>query len=109
MDFFFKKNRIFFMDERSLRQKLVKKLGDGLIWFPGFVKFHQNDIWGAFDCIFYNGYSVSLIQMTTLTNVSHRRRKIYDIFAGHGVPIPYGMCYIYAWDADLDDFRIIRL
>jgi hypothetical protein len=93
----------FFMTEKKLRLKLKELLGKyGALWFPPQVKYYNNDILGAFDCVFFNGFDVYFIQITTLTNISHRRRKINFIFNNH----PPHNSQIYAWDDKNNCFKI---
>ena len=91
--------------ENSLRKKLKEKLGKyGLLWFPARVRYYENDIFGAFDCLFYAGGDIIYIQLTTLTNLSHRRNKIIKAF-----PPQFGIprnSYIYAWDKKIKTFKI---
>ena len=93
------------MNENNLRKILKNNLGKyGLLWFPARVKFHENDIFGAYDCVFYAGGDILFIQLTTLTNLSHRRNKIIARFpSSMGIP---KNSYIYAWDDKTNSFRI---
>lgn len=94
------------MKEKEIRQKLKEKLGKyGLLWFPPHVKFYENDIFGVFDCVFYNGMDVYWIQLTTKSHLSHRRKKIaarFTQFTGR----PPANSQIYAWDEKNNNFVI---
>lgn len=89
--------------EKEIKQKLKDKLGKyGVLWFPAHVRYYNNDILGAFDCVYFAGNEVYFIQITTLTNLSHRRRKINFIFDNK----PPRNSQIYAWDDTNQCFKI---
>lgn len=95
--------RNYSVKEKEIKQKLKDKLGKyGVLWFPAHVRYYNNDILGAFDCVFFGGGEVYLIQLTTLTNLSHRRRKINFIFDNQ----PPRNSQIYAWDEKNNCFKI---
>ena len=97
------------MKESRLRQKLKEKLGIyGLIWFPAKIKYYENDIFGCFDCIWYVDGRIILIQVTTLTNLSHRRKKILNHFPRGTGGIPKDS-YIYAWNDKLQYFKVVNV
>ncbi len=97
--------------EKELKLKLKEKLGKyGLLWFPPKVRFYECDIFGVYDCLFFSADEVYFIQLTTLTNLSHRRKKIVSKFNQ-----PYGdfiltkpprNSQIYAWDEKNNNFKI---
>lgn len=107
------------MRESDLKEELQRRIGGrGILWFPPKVKWYkQNDIFGAFDCLFYTESGVDFIQITTKTNISHRATKIAKCFSvkqehlepylqTKDYPIP-DRSYIYAWDHVEENFLVI--
>ena len=94
--------------DKPLTTRQVKKIkrmfeGEGtFIYFPPKVRFHSDDIFGAFDCIIYYKSEIHLIQITTLSNISHRRKKIEKIF-NHDFP---KNSFIYAYNEKHDTWKI---
>lgn len=70
--------------EAIIRKKAVKILEDGhwLIWKAPKVKYNQTDIFGVFDMICWQKRTGKLkfVQLTTLSNLSTRRKKIQNFF-----------------------------
>lgn len=68
--------------ENEIRKKAVEilKKKKFLVWYPPKVKFKQNDIFGIFDLICWEKRKGNLkfIQLTTLSNLSTRRKKIQN-------------------------------
>lgn len=66
--------------ERELRQKAVRILEKQhwLVWWPAKVIYKQNDIFGVFDliCLQKRTANLKFIQLTTLSNLSTRKKKI---------------------------------
>lgn len=69
------------MKEIELRRLASLELGDNwAIWHLQKVRYFQSDIFGVFDFIAINKIThlIMLVQLTTLSNASKRRNKIYD-------------------------------
>lgn len=68
--------------ESEIRKKAVQILEreKWLVWWPAKVKFKQTDIFGLFDLICWKkkAGNFKLIQLTTLPNLSTRRKKIQN-------------------------------
>jgi len=66
--------------ESEIRKKAVQILEKQkwLIWWPSRAIFKQNDIFGIFDliCLKKRAGDLKFIQLTTLSNLSTRRKKI---------------------------------
>lgn len=76
-------------------------------WFPVKSKWgKEKDIFGVFDCIVVIGGFPSFIQLTTLSNVSARRRKIENFVFETHFKSPRA---IWAWDKKKGAFKIINL
>jgi hypothetical protein len=66
------------MKESAIRKLAIAELGqDGWhCWFAPKAKFRESDIFGIADLICSKSAGIKLIQLTTLSNVSARRKKI---------------------------------
>lgn len=96
------------MKERDLKKRVdeILKISGYVVWWPPKVRFLQNDIFGVFDCVAAKDDAVLFIQITTLTNVSHRRKKINDFLYHSKVSLS---AQIWAWDDKKAGFRIFDL
>jgi hypothetical protein len=94
------------MKETELRKKAILKLAEFgfVVWFPPVVKYFQRDIFGVFDLIAIKGDLLNFIQITTLPNLSARRKKIQEFFSKNSCFIQRS--YIWAWDENINDFKI---
>lgn len=68
------------MKESYIRQRAVKILEsqDFIVWYPAKVMYKENDVFGIYDLIAVNNEGVRWIQLTTLSNISARKKKILD-------------------------------
>lgn len=90
-----------------VNQFLFIKYGEGnfVSWRAPAFRELRWDIFGVFDLIVaIKDEPPIFIQATTVTNLSHRRKKIKEFFAQHQVFL--NRCYIYAWNDRLDEFKI---
>jgi len=78
------------MREADIRKKALEILesGEWICWFPKKVKFHETDIWGIGDLICCRKKRIKLIQLTTLPNVSRKRKKITNFLKKFKVKLP---------------------
>jgi hypothetical protein len=76
--------------ENYTRKKLLRLLEkEGWVcWAPPKVKFQQSDIFGIIDVLALRGNQRKNIQLTTLPNVSARRKKIIAFLTAHQVALP---------------------
>lgn len=83
--------------EADIRKKAIEQLqADGWItWFAPKVKFLQTDVFGIIDLLALRGKSKKNIQLTTLSNVSARRKKIVSFIKKHKVEL---IVEIWAWN-----------
>jgi len=90
--------------EAVIRKKAIKILADGnwICWYPAKVKYKQNDIFGIIDLLALKGRRQKNIQLTTLPNVSARRKKIINFLRTFKVELPVE---IWAWDQKKKNFR----
>ena len=70
--------------EAVLRKKAVQVLEkqNWIVWWPSKAIFKQNDIFGIFDliCLKKRAGNLKFIQLTTLPNLSTRKKKIRAFF-----------------------------
>lgn len=83
--------------ESDIRKKAIEQLrADGWItWFAPKVKFIQTDVFGIIDVLALKGKNKKNIQLTTLSNVSARRKKITSFLKEHKVELNVE---IWAWN-----------
>jgi isocitrate/isopropylmalate dehydrogenase len=64
--------------EKDIRKKAVEMLvkENWVCWYPAKAKFKQNDVFGIIDLLAARKKSLKKIQLTTLANISTRRKKI---------------------------------
>lgn len=92
------------MREADIRKRALKILEGKkwICWFPKKVKFHETDIWGIADLICCQKKKIKLIQLTTLPNISTKRKKITNFLKKFRVELPIE---ILAWDKKHKKFR----
>lgn len=90
--------------ESHIRKKAIEALEDKgwLCWYAPKVKFQQTDVFGIIDLLALRGKSRKSIQLTTLSNVSARRKKILGFMNENDIE----MCVeIWAWDNKNKTFK----
>ena len=94
--------------ESEIRKKAIEQLqADGWItWFAPKVKFMQTDVFGVIDLLALRGKSKKNIQLTTLSNVSARRKKITNFFKKYKVELTVE---IWAWNSKKRCFKKERV
>jgi len=94
--------------ENLIRKKAVEILRkDGWItWFGPKVRFKQTDVFGIIDLMALKGKRQKNIQLTTLPNVSARRKKIINFFKKNKVELPVE---IWAWNSRKKEFKKERI
>ncbi len=90
--------------EAEIRKKAVQilKKESWVWWYPSKVKYKQNDIFGIIDLLALKGKRRKNIQLTTLPNVSAKRKKITNFLKTFKVELPVE---IWAWDQKKKKFR----
>jgi hypothetical protein len=90
--------------ESVIRKKAVEILRKGgwITWFGPKIKFKQTDIFGIIDLLALKGRKQKNIQLTTLPNISTRRKKIISFFKKNKVELPIE---IWAWSKKDKSFR----
>ena len=90
--------------ETLIRKKVVEILEKKgwLVWYPAKVKFKQNDVFGIIDLLALKGKRKKNIQLTTLPNISARRKKILNFKKKFNVEISVE---IWAWNGKKKQFK----
>lgn len=85
--FYRARQKINMVTESEIRKRAVQILEKQkwLIWWPSRAIFKQNDIFGIFDLICFKKRvgNLKFIQLTTLSNLSTRRKKIKNFLKKH--------------------------
>jgi hypothetical protein len=90
--------------EAEIRKKAIEELqaDSWITWFPSKVRYKQNDIFGIIDLLALKGRKKKNIQLTTLSNISTRRKKITNFLKKFKVELPVE---IWAWDQKKREFK----
>ena len=90
--------------EAVIRKKVVQILEEKgwIVWYPPKVKYKQNDIFGIIDLLAIKGRRKKNIQLTTLPNVSARKKKITNFLKTSKVELPVE---IWAWNQKKKEFK----
>ncbi len=98
---------ITIMTEAQFKKKAIEKMQKmgWHFWFPPKVKFYERDIFGVFDFIAVTPIAskIILVQLTSISNLSKRRKKIHD-FCRVSNAINIQDAFIWAWDDRKNDF-----
>lgn len=100
--------------ESVIRKKALEALAEDkwVTWWPGKIKFRQNDIFGVFDivCCRKDTGNLKFIQLTTVSNLSARRKKIKCFFKANKISLKknqFGATVeIWAWAQNNKSFKI---
>ncbi|MFH1180845.1 MAG: hypothetical protein V1705_00355 [bacterium] len=99
--------------EAEIRKKAVQILCEDkwAYWYPPKVRFKQNDIFGVFDmvCCKKTTGGLKFIQLTTVSNLSARRKKIQKFFKENKIAPKAAFSAeveIWAWSKKKKDFKI---
>ncbi len=72
----------------------------------GAIRFKQNDIFGIIDVLALKRNKLRYIQLTTLSNLSLRRKKILNFFKENKVKLPVE---IWSWSKKEKKFKIEKI
>ncbi|MEK9134694.1 MAG: hypothetical protein AAB451_00065 [Patescibacteria group bacterium] len=96
--------------EAVIRKKAIEILTKAkwVSWYAPKVKFHETDIFGVFDLICWEKASKNLkfIQLTTVSNLSARRKKINGFFKANKIKSRSAEIEIWAWNNRQKNFKI---
>jgi hypothetical protein len=90
--------------EALIRKKAIQILEEEgwVTWYPPKVKYKQTDVFGIIDVLALKGRRKKNIQLTTLPNISTKRKKIINFLEKFKVELPVE---IWAWDKKKRKFR----
>ena len=90
--------------ESLIRKKAIEILKEGgwITWYPSKIRFKQNDIFGIIDLLAIKRKKQKNIQLTTLPNISTKRKKITNFLKNFKVELPVE---IWAWSKKEKKFR----
>jgi len=90
--------------ENAIKKKAIQILEkEGWIcWHPAKIRFRQNDIFGIIDLLAIKGKRMKKIQLTTLPNISTRRKKIQKFLKKFKIEMSV---QIWAWNKKTKEFR----
>ena len=94
--------------EAEIRKKAIQILNKKgwITWFGPKIKFKQTDIFGIIDLLALKGKKQKNIQLTTLPNISTRRKKITNFLKKNKVEMTVE---IWAWHSPKKIFRIEKI
>jgi len=90
--------------EAQIRKKVVEILEkeNWIVWYPSKAKYQQNDIFGIIDLLAIKGKKKKNIQITTISNISARRKKIINFIKKSKVELSVE---IWAWNQKKKIFK----
>jgi hypothetical protein len=90
--------------EAEIRKKAIKILGEEgwITWYSPKVKYKQTDVFGIIDVLALKGRKKKNIQLTTLPNISAKRKKIINFLKTFKVELPVE---IWGWDQKKRKFK----
>lgn len=90
--------------EAVIRKKAIQELQEKgwVTWYAPKVKYQQTDVFGIIDLLALKGRQKKNIQLTTLPNISAKRKKIINFLEKFKVELPVE---IWAWDWKRKEFR----
>ena len=96
------------MREAEIRKKAIEILRSDkwIVWYAPKVKYKQTDVFGIIDVLALKGKQKKNIQLTTLPNVSGRRKKIISFLKKYKVELPVE---IWAWNSRKKEFKKERI
>jgi len=94
--------------ESEIRKKAIKKLTakNWLCWFPPKTRYHHTDILKIGDLVCAKGRQIKFIQLTTVSNLSTRKKKIEKFLAENKLKTP---TELWAYSKKNKEFKIIKL
>lgn len=94
--------------EATIRKKAIQILEKGgwVCWWPAKVKFKKNDIFGVFDLVCSRKNKIRFIQLTTLSNLSTRRKKIEKFLRVNRLKIP---SEVWGYSKKHKGFKVIKI
>jgi hypothetical protein len=94
--------------EAVIRKKAVEILRkkNWITWYAPKVKFHETDVFGIIDLLALKGRRQKNIQLTTLPNVSAKRKKITNFLKKNKIQMTVE---IWAWNSSKKFFKFEKM
>jgi len=94
--------------EFEIRKRAIKILTDKnwICWYPSKARYKQNDIFGIIDLLAVKKKKIKKIQLTTLSNISAKRKKITNFLKKNRVEMTVE---IWAWSKKQKKFKKERI
>lgn len=98
------------MTEKEIKEKAkdILTLEGYAFWWPPHVRFYERDIFGVFDFIAARNSKVILVQITTTSNLSARRKKILKFLEIYKLDIPEAWVWAYRESVGHFEFHKIK-
>ena len=95
--------------EKTIKKHAIEKLKEEgwTCWSPAKVKFQETDIWSIFDICCWRGGKMLFLQITSVSNVRARERKIRNFMEANKLKKPSGS-KIEVWGYKRGEFKIIK-
>ncbi len=95
------------MKETAIRKKAIDQLKDWQCWYPPKVRWRkEGDIFGVIDLVAVKKKKHKWIQLTTLTNIRAREKKVLKWKEETGAKIPVE---VWGWDKKYKRFKILKV
>jgi len=99
------------MKEATLRKKVIEILRDNWVcWYAPKVRYKETDLFGIWDLVCLKKRDASspvrFIQITTLSNISARRKKILKFLKENNI---HRQSEIWGWDKKKRKFKIVKV
>ena len=90
--------------ETKIRKEAIQILNrkGWITWFPSRAIYKQNDVFGIIDLLAVKGRRMKKIQLTTLPNISVKRKKITNFLKKNKVQMTVE---IWAWSSKKKQFK----
>ncbi|MGB9743431.1 MAG: hypothetical protein ACPLW9_01820 [Minisyncoccales bacterium] len=90
--------------ESVIRKKAIEILNNNgwVTWHPARARFKQNDVFGIIDLLAAKKRSLKKIQLTTVANISTKRKKIINFLKENKIQMAIE---IWAWSQKEKKFR----
>ena len=97
------------MKEAIIRKKAIRILNKKgfTCWYAPKAKFQECDLFSIWDIVCGKDEQFKWIQLTTLSNISARRKKINNYLAVNNIKFKQGE--IWGWHKKLKVFKIINI
>lgn len=94
--------------ESLIKKKAIQLLETKgwIVWYPGKIRYKQNDIFGIIDLLALKGRQKKNIQLTTLSHISDRRKKIISFLKEFKVDL---LVEVWAWNSVKKTFKIEKV